>query len=386
MDSSDVGWRTRRGIKFGDRRKCRQFKLRCGAKRRLASSFPPWYNHPMKTKLNVVLSQAPGKHPAKRSLEESLAAALLMEAGVEVSIIPNIYDLGPDHTGRLFLGNVRGDIVFLSWHFPRAIYWLLDRIGIQGQLGETQLKPREEDEEDTPTETEARKTVGENGPLPDRHIYCLDLRDFTSPEPFLKEVQRIRQECQSRADAKPVLAVPRMVELGFLGPAKTETTPAANFSPEQLLAPANRRWYPVIDYSRCTNCLECLDFCLFGVYGVDLKEAIRVENQDNCKKGCPACSRVCPEQAIIFPEYKTPAIAGAATGEVVGLKIDLSRLFGGDVKDALATAVNERDRELVADGRNAVGASVGLAKRQPNKNSSPTDDLDKLMDDLDAVF
>ena len=30
-------------------------------------------------RLTVVLSQAPGKHPAKRSLEESIVAALLME-------------------------------------------------------------------------------------------------------------------------------------------------------------------------------------------------------------------------------------------------------------------------------------------------------------------
>src|SRR5581483_4132472 len=90
-----------------------------------------------------------------------------------------------------------------------------------------------------------------------------------------------------------------------------------------------RRWYPVIDYSRCTNCMECIDFCLFGVYGVDSLDRIFVENQDSCKKGCPACSRVCPEHAIIFPDYKTPAIAGAPVGSVSGLKIDLTKLFGG---------------------------------------------------------
>ena len=28
-------------------------------------------------------------------------------------------------------------------------------------------------------------------------------------------------------------------------------------------------WFPVIDYDRCTNCMQCLSFCLFGVYGVD---------------------------------------------------------------------------------------------------------------------
>src|SRR5262249_53335011 len=154
-----------------------------------------------------------------------------------------------------------------------------------------------------------------------------------------------------RRAAKPANA-PAIIQLGL---AAKEPAPA--FAPEALLAPAGRRWYPVIDYSRCTNCLECLDFCLFGVYGVDSLERIVTENQDQCKKGCPACSRVCPQQAIIFPEYKSAAIAGADTGAVGGLKIDLSRLFGGDVGDALGTAVAERDRELVNDGRVAVGAT-----------------------------
>ena len=141
----------------------------------------------------------------------------------------------------------------------------------------------------------------------------------------------------------------------------------------------------MIDYSRCTNCLECLDFCLFGVYGVDSLERILVESQDSCKKGCPACSRVCPEQAIMFPDYKSPAIAGAPVGAVGALKIDLTKLFGGDAKDALTQAVAERDRELVADGRSAVGLSVGIPKRQANKESQPKDELDKLVDDLDAL-
>ncbi len=159
----------------------------------------------------------------------------------------------------------------------------------------------------------------------------------------------------------------------------------AAFTPEQLLAAPNRRWYPVIDYNRCTNCLECLDFCLFGVYGVDKLDQILVETQDNCKKGCPACSRVCPEQAIMFPEYKSAAIAGAPVGAISNLKIDLTKLFGGDVKDALAMAVEERDKELVGDGRQAVGMSVGIPKRQPDKGQGPKDDLDKLMDDLDSL-
>jgi len=345
-----------------------------------------------RTRLNVVLSQAPGKHPAKRSLEESVAAALIMESGLDVSIIPNLYDLGPDHTGRMFLEGVTGDIVVLSWLFPRAAYWLLDRIGIKGHEGTVSLKPArdvdEDEEESEKPEVPEAKGIGTNGKIPDRHIYCIDLRDFNTPDPYLGEIRRIAAECKDRREAaRP--ATMAFVDLGL--PTKAPSLngtpgPAMQaFLPEQLLAPPNRRWYPVIDYSRCTNCLECLDFCLFGVYGVNTFDQILVENQDSCKKGCPACSRVCPEQAIMFPEYKSPAIAGAPVGEIGGLKIDLTKLFGGDVKDALAMAVNERDRELVADGRQAVGMEVGIPKRQDHKPAGPKDDLDKLMDDLDSL-
>jgi hypothetical protein len=55
------------------------------------------------------------------------------------------------------------------------------------------------------------------------------------------------------------------------------------------------------------------------------------------------------------------------------------------VKDALAQAVDERDRELVADGRSAVGMAVGIPKRQAGQDQKPKDDLDRLMDDLDAL-
>jgi NAD-dependent dihydropyrimidine dehydrogenase PreA subunit len=330
-----------------------------------------------RAKVTVVISQAPGKHPAKRSLEESIAATLLLEPNVDLSIVPNLYDLGPDHTGRLFLDGVRGDMVVLSWLYPRAAFWLLDRDGIKGHFGETKLKPPADEDEDEPTdqEPEREKGIGAGGTIPDRHIYTLDLRDFNSAKPYVEEVRRIVSEClQRRAEkeqAKPAPTV--MLELGL---------PTKAYTPEELTTPAGRRWYPVIDYDRCTNCLECLDFCLFGVYGVDAFDRIVTENQDQCKKGCPACSRVCPQQAIIFPEYKSAAIAGADTGSVGGLKIDLSKLFGGGETDAIAMAVQERDRELVADGREAVGVAVGLPKRQANKPQGPKDELDALVDGL----
>jgi NAD-dependent dihydropyrimidine dehydrogenase PreA subunit len=319
-------------------------------------------------RLTVVLSQAQGKNPAKRALEESVAAALLLEPGVEVSIVPHLYDLE----------SVHGDMVVLTWMFPRAAFWLLDRDGIKGRYGENQIAKSAADDEDG--EQEAPKGIGTLD-VPSRHIYCLDLRDHSDHRVYVDEVKRIASECRLRhedtAKAK-TNGASSLVQLGVMP--RPETPP---FAPEQLLAQPGRRWYPVIDYSRCTNCMECLDFCLFGVYGVDNLDRLIVENQDSCKKGCPACSRVCPENAIMFPEHKTPGIAGAPVSGVSGLKIDLTKLFGG--MDALAMAANERDAELVKDGRDAVGLSVGIPKRQTGRENQPRDELDGLMDQLDAL-
>ncbi|MBI5768329.1 MAG: ferredoxin family protein [Verrucomicrobia bacterium] len=98
-------------------------------------------------------------------------------------------------------------------------------------------------------------------------------------------------------------------------------------------------WFPVIDYDRCTNCMQCLSFCLFGVYGADHEGHIQVQSQDNCKTNCPACSRVCPEAAIMFPKYK----AGPINGDLVKdedlqrekMKVDISALLGGDIYSML---------------------------------------------------
>src|SRR5262245_29345584 len=68
-------------------------------------------------------------------------------------------------------------------------------------------------------------------------------------------------------------------------------------SPPASGTTAWKPWFPVIDYSRCTNCMQCLSFCLFDVYGVSAGQKIQVQNQSNCKTECPACSRVCPEVA-----------------------------------------------------------------------------------------
>ena len=121
-------------------------------------------------------------------------------------------------------------------------------------------------------------------------------------------------------------------------------------SESQLPQPrAWKPWFPVIDYYRCTNCMQCLSFCLFEVYGGLSEGKIRVQNQSNCKTDCPACSRVCPEVAILFPKYRHGPINGdeVNTDDVrrEAMKVDISALLGGDIYAAL------RDRSARAKSR-----------------------------------
>ncbi|HEV7224261.1 MAG TPA: ferredoxin family protein, partial [Pirellulales bacterium] len=87
----------------------------------------------MTKKLTVVISQGQSANPVKRKLEEDLVGALLFERGLEVTVIPHLYDLAPDGTGMLCLQSIPGDVVVLSWLFPRAAHWTLDRNGIRGR-------------------------------------------------------------------------------------------------------------------------------------------------------------------------------------------------------------------------------------------------------------
>lgn len=326
--------------------------------------------------MTIVVSRGQSRAPAKRELEQAIAERAAAIEGVHVISIPHLYDLPPKGETVQQLREIDGDMILLSWVFPRAAHWVLDRAGIRGQFGDVELSDIADAGDDEDEESIADMEMDDNPladrvineqPRPDRQIYSLDLRLRESPDPYLEEICRIMGLASSDSPAKP------------------DAPPDdALFKIEE---PTGRRWYPVIDFSRCTNCMECIDFCLFGVYGVDDVETILVEQPDNCRKGCPACSRVCPANAIIFPQHKTPAIAGSAISDAGGLKIDLSLLFGAPDKDEdpVAAAARERDEQLILAGRAAVGAEVGMPKRQANTEKQPKDQLDNLLDELDAL-
>ena len=94
-------------------------------------------------------------------------------------------------------------------------------------------------------------------------------------------------------------------------------------------------WFPVIDGSRCKGCRQCLDFCLFGVYGLSADGQVEVQQPDKCKTWCPACARVCPEVAIIFPKHKASPVNGGEVTEAdmqrEKVAVDPAALIKGDV-------------------------------------------------------
>ena len=114
-------------------------------------------------------------------------------------------------------------------------------------------------------------------------------------------------------------------------------------------------WFPVIDYSRCKNCKQCLNFCLFGVYELDEDKKVKVVKPAACKTGCPACARVCPETAIIFPKYSDTPINGDNVDQVKvqtgksGEK--LSDLLSGDLRQVLVrrNKANKTSKKSIAE-------------------------------------
>ncbi len=287
----------------------------------------------------VILSKARPSQGTGDRLEGQLVEALSERPGVELLVVPHLYDLAADGPAVEQLRSLDGDLIVLAWLYPRSAFWVLDAHRIAGRLGTAGASGGDE------PDTEAAPSATSDGSA--RTIWCLDLRAHDRAEPHVHEIDRL-------------------VEAALSAGGPGSRAPAA---PPRVIEEATRpRWYPVVDYGRCANCLECLNFCIFGVYGLDEADRIVAEEPDACRPGCPACARICPAGAIMFPEHADPAIAGDPEASAAGLKLDLSQLFGGEPADL---AAGERDRAL---------------KEQGQQESEPgEDDLDRLVDELDEM-
>lgn len=100
---------------------------------------------------------------------------------------------------------------------------------------------------------------------------------------------------------------------------------------------ATDAWYPILDYERCVDCGKCHDFCLFGVYSIE-DGKVKVAQPQNCKNNCPACSRVCPAEAVIFPKYERSPINGGSASEEGVIMLDMDTMYA----DALRARLEQR--------------------------------------------
>lgn len=132
-------------------------------------------------------------------------------------------------------------------------------------------------------------------------------------------------------------------------------------------------WFPVIDYGRCVNCKQCLNFCLFGVYGQSAEDRVEVHKPSGCKTNCPACARMCPQQAIIFPKYADSPINGdECPGQTTAEK-----------KPVVAGDVYERIRSRSAGGKRF---STQTNEPSPTRSCPTLDSLRRELNIPDDVL
>jgi NAD-dependent dihydropyrimidine dehydrogenase PreA subunit len=190
-------------------------------------------------------------------------------------------------------------------------------------------------------------------PLPNEGIDLLNMRTAGADEIAGKLLSSVGPSvCEGPAAEAPSCQCCGRVSEDVQGGAPVEAAIPRGWIP----------WFPVIDYDRCGNCKQCLSFCLFGVYAVDQDDRVEVRNPHQCKTNCPACARVCPSAAIVFPKYDKAPVNGDEVCEgdprPDPVQVDVSRLFEGGAQAALR-ARGERARERFSIDKAGAGSSSG---------------------------
>jgi len=135
-------------------------------------------------------------------------------------------------------------------------------------------------------------------------------------------------------------------------------------------------WFPVVDYDRCKNCKQCMNFCLFGVYGLSSEGRVEVQNPSGCKTNCPACARMCPAQAIIFPKYADAPI----NGDEVTAPVETADKPAPDLRCLLQGNVYDRIRQRQSPGKRF---STEPKESSAASTDRPRPTIDALRRDLD---
>ena len=289
----------------------------------------------------VSLDRSPGR---ERAEYQDALCARLRDAGWPVLIVPDLYHLTDGESTRA-LRDLAGPVVLLSWYAPRAAYWICRSFGVEGRRVDS---------------------LRNAGPGP-RPIVCLDLSAKCCPGKWIETLRDMGAAADGAAACRQIAEA---------------TTP---------------RWYPVVDYDRCTGCGECQEFCLFGVFDVDEEGTTVAASPGLCKPGCPACSRVCPATAIMFPLCEEDeVIAGAEEGTVAPFRAeDVARVraacaSGELTQDDVVRACVCNDAGSLGVRSAACGCSAGCdcdgdgeRRRSGDRRArAPSDAIDSMLDGI----
>ena len=138
----------------------------------------------------VVLSQTARPSPDRREREEELVASLLMEDGLEVTVIPDLSQLGSDSTGLLCLEGIKGDMILASWYPPEEAFQRLAEHRIVGRFGKTMHDAREVVDSQPPSAPSAPGVYDAMR----RRIFCLNLDLALTTSALREEIGRIAEE------------------------------------------------------------------------------------------------------------------------------------------------------------------------------------------------
>jgi ferredoxin len=170
-----------------------------------------------------------------------------------------------------------------------------------------------------------------------------------SHEPTLATLFSSTEPCFAGA-SRPRAAQALLASAGIDIYTKPVTWRALPYNENALKAEYGVPWYPTIDRSRCTGCGTCEDYCLFSVYTLARQrspsERVRVSAPLNCKTGCPACARLCPTGALIFPFCAEAALNGSIENPQPRNAEDALATLG---KDPLKVLAERRAKKRLLD-------------------------------------
>ena len=257
-----------------------------------------------------------------RRAVEDDLARLAAEAGLDVLVMPHIYHLPHESEAWGAIAALTGPVAVAAWLHPRPAEWVLRSHGLVGE-----------------------------------EFLALDLGDTSSAAEVMAGLAGWAGDVGPGAGAVRVIA-----------------------------EPTGERWYPVPDRSRCTGCGHCVQFCIFGVWATDEDGLAVAVAPDNCKDGCPACARICPRGAIIFPLCDEPAIAGAP-GTTVSPDVEARRMYYTRTGAACPVCgCSGEAQRAESGGPRCEECGRPLQAGADPERSAVSDEIDALIEELDDLL